>query len=71
MLGQTDDGQGMQALVVEIGGTTQRPDGSCFHITWPVEEGRKPEEANAAIAEHGWQLFDPPVPVRLEPTRLA
>jgi hypothetical protein len=33
VVGVADDGAGVQALVVEIGGTTRRPDGSTYHIT--------------------------------------
>lgn len=32
-VGVADDRTGVQALVVEIGGTTQRPDGSVYHVT--------------------------------------
>ena len=34
MVGVDDDGAGVQALVVEIGGAARRPDGSTYHITW-------------------------------------
>ena len=33
VVGETDDGQGVQALVVSIGGTADRPDGRTYHIT--------------------------------------
>lgn len=33
IVGEADDGAGVQALVVSIGGTTDRPDGSTYHIT--------------------------------------
>ncbi len=33
VVGVADDGAGVQALVVEIGGTTRQPDGSAYHIT--------------------------------------
>lgn len=67
IVGQSDDGAGVQALVVGIAGSTRRPDGSVFHITWSLGEGRRPEESNDVIAAHGRQPFDPPVTVRLEP----
>ena len=41
ILGRVDDGQGVEAMVVSIGGTTDRPDGSTYHITWSLEDGRK------------------------------
>ncbi len=66
IVGTTDDGAGVQALVVSIGGTTRRPDGSTYHITWSLGPGRKPVESNDVLRAHGWTPV-PPVPVRLEP----
>jgi hypothetical protein len=69
VVGIADDGAGVQALVVEIGGTTDRPDGSTYHITWSLADGRKPVESNDVIRRHGWK----PVPrrgIRLSPHRL-
>ena len=40
-IGVADDGAGVQALVLAIGGTTRRPDGSTWHITWSLAAGRK------------------------------
>jgi hypothetical protein len=67
ILGEADDGQGVQALVVRIGGTTTRPDGGTFHITWSLGPGRRARESNDVIAARGWTPFAAPVPVRLEP----
>lgn len=67
IVGEADDGQGVQALVVAIGGTTDRPDGSTFHITWSLRPGRKAKESNDVIAEHGWRALEAPVRVSLEP----
>jgi len=33
IVGMADDGAGVQALVVRIGGTTGRPGGGTYHIT--------------------------------------
>lgn len=55
VVGIADDGAGVQALVVEIGGTTDRPDGSTYHLTWSLAEGRKPVESNQVIRRHGWK----------------
>ena len=54
VVGVADDGAGVQALVVEIGGTTRRPDGSAFHIAWSLGAGRKAAESNDVIRDHGW-----------------
>jgi hypothetical protein len=67
MVGEADDGAGVQAMVVRIGGTTDRPDGSTYHITWSLAAGRKAKESNEVIAGHGWTPFETPVPIRLEP----
>ena len=62
-----DDGRGVQALVLRIAGTTARPDGSRWHVTWSLDRaaGRKPVESNTVIAERGWSAVDPPEPLRL------
>lgn len=67
IVGEADDGQGVQAMVVRIGGTTDRPDGSTYHITWSLGPGRRAKESNDVIAAQGWKPLAEPVPVRLEP----
>ena len=69
IVGRSDDGQGVQAMVVTIDGTTDRPDGSTYHITWSLAPGRKAKESNDVIREKGWSRIDPPIPVKLEPAR--
>jgi hypothetical protein len=54
-------------MVVRIGGTTDRPDGSTYHITWSLRPGRQAKESNDVIARHGWREVHPPVPVTLAP----
>ena len=67
VIGVADDGRGVQALVVRIGGTTDRPDGATYHITWSLAPDRDARESNAVIARRGWTWLPQPVPVRLEP----
>jgi hypothetical protein len=71
VVGEIDDGTGVQALVVRIGGTTDRSDGSTYHITWSLDRGRgrRPVESNAVIAQLGWRSLAEPVPIRLHPAR--
>ena len=69
VIGEANDGAGVQALVVRIGGTTERGDGSHFHITWSLADGRQARESNDVIRDHGWRAIDPPIPIRLEPRR--
>src|SRR3954464_299220 len=67
IVGRADDGQGVEAMVVSIGGTTDRPDGSTYHITWSLAEGGPAKESNDVIREGGWTAFADPIPVKLEP----
>ena len=67
IVGRAEDGRGVEAMVVSIGGTTDRPDGSTYHITWSLEKGRRAKESNDVIRDHGWERFELPMPVKLEP----
>ncbi|MFN3512171.1 MAG: hypothetical protein ACK41C_03945 [Phenylobacterium sp.] len=69
IVGFADDGGGVQAAVVEIEGTTDRPDGGVYHITWSLAEGRAAKESNDVIAERGWTPVEPQALVRLRPRR--
>ena len=69
IVGRIDDGKGVEAMVVSVGGTTDRPDGSTYHITWSLGAGRKARESNDVLAARPWEPFELPMPVRLEPAR--
>ncbi len=69
IVGRADDGKGVEAMVVSIGGTTDRPDGSTYHITWSLARGRRAKESNDVIRAHGWRPIELPEPVMLEPAR--
>ena len=69
IIGRVHDGRGVEAMVVRIAGTTDRPDGSTYHITWSLEPGRRAVESNDVLAAQEWETFERPVPVRLEPAR--
>ena len=69
VLGRGDDGSGLECLVVEIDGTTDRPDGSTYHITWSLGPGRRARESNDLLRDKGWDYLDAPIPVELEPAR--
>lgn len=72
VVGEADDGAGLQALVVAVDGSTDRPDGSVYHITWSLDRGagRKPVESNALLARRVWRSIAP-IPIRLTPARLG
>ena len=69
IVGRAEDGKGVEALVVAVDGTTDRPDGSTYHITWSLGPGRKAKESNDVIRDKGWQKLDLPMPVMLKPKR--
>lgn len=71
IVGHADDGDSLEAMVVELDGATDRPDGSTFHITWSLDKskGRKPRESNDLLRNVQWAAFDHPVPILIEPAR--
>jgi hypothetical protein len=69
IVGRADDGKSLECLVVELDGTTERPDGSIYHITWSLGPGRKAKESNDVLREKGWDELEDQVPVELEPAR--
>ena len=54
---------------MELDGTTDRPDGSTYHITWSLGPGRTARESNDVLRDDGWTYIDAPIPVELEPAR--
>ena len=67
VVGRTDDGKGVEALAVAINGTTDRPDGSTYHLTWSLRPGRDAHESNDVLRAQGWQPVEP-VAIVLTPT---
>ena len=59
IVGRADDGAGVEAMVVELDGATDRPDGSTWHVTWSLADGRSARESNDVIAERGWKPGEP------------
>lgn len=69
IVGRADDGRGVEAFAVAIDGTTDRPDGSIFHVTWSLGPGRRAKESNDVLSGRGWDKLDRPVPLTLAPAR--
>jgi hypothetical protein len=69
IVGRADDGQSLECLVVELDGTTDRPDGSTYHITWSLGPGRRAIESNDVLHDQGWENISAPIPIELEPAR--
>lgn len=69
VIGRADDGRSLECLVVEINGTTDRPDGSTYHITWSMGRDRRARESNDLLRDRGWNYIEAPIPVGLTPAR--
>jgi hypothetical protein len=69
VVGRADDGKSLECLVVALDGTTNRPDGSTYHITWSLGPGRRARESNDVLRDEGWKVLDEAIPVELEPAR--
>jgi hypothetical protein len=69
IIGFADDEEGVQALVVRINGTTERPIGGTYHVTWSIDrsKGRKPVDSNRVIENQGWVPFVLAMPIKTEP----
>ena len=67
VVGRADDGDSLECLVVELDGTTRRPDGSTYHITWSLGPGRRAVESNDVLRDLGWHDVPRPIPVELQP----
>jgi hypothetical protein len=68
-IGRIDDGRGVEALVVAVDGTTARPGGGTYHITWSLGPGRRAKESNDALAAGPWQPLPEPIALELTPAR--
>jgi len=69
VVGHVDDDRGVEALVVALGGTTDRPDGSIYHVTWSLGPGRRAKESNDVLADGSWRPLPEPVALALEPAQ--
>ena len=69
VVGRADDCESLECLVVEIEGTTDRPDGSTYHITWSLGVERRAKESNDVLREQGWEPLGERIDIELEPAR--
>ena len=69
LVGRADDGRGVECLVVELDGSTDRPDGSTYHITWSLGPTRNARESNDVLRDQGWKPIPAPIDVTLVPAR--
>jgi hypothetical protein len=73
IVGGINDGEGLQAMVVAIDGSTDRPDGGTYHITWSLDRrrGREAIQSNDVLALRGWRPLDDPAPIRIVPAQFG
>jgi hypothetical protein len=71
IVGRADDDDGLECMVATINGTTDRPDGSTFHITWSLDrsKGREARDSNDVLQRQGWTHFDQSIPIAIQPAR--
>jgi hypothetical protein len=69
IVGYADDSTGLECMVVELDGTTNRPDGSTYHITWSLGPARKARESNDVLRDRGWEPLPAPIEITLVPAR--
>lgn len=69
IVGHADDGKSLECLVVTVDGTTDRADGSTYHISWSLSAGRAARKSNDVLSDQGWKLLPSPIDVTLEPAR--
>lgn len=69
IVGRADDNAGVEAMVVELAGTTDRPTGGTYHITWSLADGREAHESNDVIAAQGWEPVEGAPELRIEKAR--
>lgn len=64
VVGYIDSGDGVEGLLVAVNGSTNRKDGSKYHITWSLGPGRKPVETNKYVND---AVDVEPISITVEP----
>ena len=71
VVGYKDSGDGLEALVVSVNGSTDRPDGSTYHITWSLDRSKyKPVDSNKLLAGATKYTLIRTVPIQVTPQTL-
>lgn len=66
IVGYVDSEDGLEALVCTVDGTSDRPDGSKFHITWSLDPDKyKPMHSNELVSKKRSTLM---LPIRIRTT---
>jgi hypothetical protein len=63
VIGIAHDGEGIEALVVDMG--VEKPDGTTHHITLSLdrEAGYRPVQSNEVIEKLGFEFLNEPIPL--------
>lgn len=70
VVGHKDSGDGLEALVVTVNGSTARPDGSVYHITWSLDRSKyKPVDSNKLLSGGRYTLIKS-IPIQAVPRTL-
>lgn len=57
-----------ETFVVSIDGSTERPDGNLFHITWSTNLGTKPVYSNQLVGNFNYQhKLEESIPITVTP----
>jgi hypothetical protein len=67
VIGYANSGDGVECLVVKINGTSVRPDGGTYHITWSLSANRKPVESNNLLKDKGYTVLVNPIDIQVVP----
>ena len=60
IIGRADTGDGLEALVVSVDGSQDRPDGKIYHITWSLDPDKyKPVDSNTLLTNKQFALSMP------------
>lgn len=72
VVGYAIDSTGLEVIVVAIDGTTERPDGSVYHITWSLDPagGKQPKDSNSLLLRDGWSVLESAIDIKVTPVSL-
>lgn len=70
VVGYVDSGDGIEALVVSVNGSTDRPDGKTYHITWSFDPSKyQPKSSNELLSKKRYTLIKS-IPIAVTPAVL-
>lgn len=70
VVGYADSGDGLEALVVSVNGSSTRPDGKIYHITWSLDTSKyKPVDSNELLKAKRFTIVRS-IPINTKPELL-